>query len=92
MVTAVTTAARPHFFSVGEDRERVRGWPIGAALLEALGDINQDVQQALADERARLSEHGYSDDLPLPALWWVPSAGVETEAEEQLLAAAEASA
>jgi hypothetical protein len=92
MVTAVTTAARPHIFRLGEDREAVRGWPIGAALLDALGDINQDVQQALADERARLSEHGYSDDLPLPALWWVPAAGEEAEAEEQLLAAVEASA
>jgi hypothetical protein len=81
----VTAAARPHVFWVGEDRERVRGWPIGPALLEALGDINRDVQEALADERARLSEHGYSDDLPLPALWWVPSPGEETAAAEQLL-------
>jgi hypothetical protein len=83
----VTAAARPHIFWVGEDRERVRGWPIGPALLEALGDINRDVQQALADERARLSEHGYSEDLPLPALWWVPAAGAEAEAEKRLLAA-----
>jgi hypothetical protein len=92
MVTAVTTAARPHVFWVGEDREAVRGWPIGAALLEALGDINHDVQQALADERARLSEHGYSDDLPLPALWWVATDGTEVDAEAQLLAAVEAAA
>jgi hypothetical protein len=83
----VTAAARPHIFWVGEDRERVRGWPIGPALLEALGDINRDVQQALADERARLSEHGYSEDLPLPALWWVPAAGAEAEAEKRLLGA-----
>ena len=92
MPTAVTTAARPRVLWLGEDREAVRGWPIGSALLEALGDINEDVQQALADERARLSEHGYSDDLPLPPLWWVPSAGEEAEAEQQLLAAVEATA
>jgi len=89
MVTAVTAAARPRVLWLGEDREAVRGWPIGSALLEALGDINEDVQQALADERARLSEHGYSDDLPLPPLWWVPSTGEEAEAEQQLLAAVE---
>ena len=83
----VTAAARPHIFWVGEDRERVRGWPVGAALLEALGDINRDVQQALADERARLSEHGYSDDLPLPALWWVPAPGAEAGRRSRLLAA-----
>ena len=83
----VTAAARPHIFWVGDDRERVRGWPVGPALLEALGDINREVQQALADERARLSEHGYSEDLPLPALWWVPAAGPEAEAEQRLLAA-----
>jgi hypothetical protein len=66
----VTAAARPHVFWVGEDRKRVRSWPIGAALLTTLGDINSDVQEALADERARLSEYGYPEDLPLPALWW----------------------
>lgn len=87
MLSAVTTTARPHVFWLGEDKAAVRGWPIGRALLEALGDINQDVQQALADERARLSEHGYSDDLPLPALWWVATAGEEAAAEQQLLAA-----
>ena len=38
-----------------------------------LGDINGDVQTALADERARLREHGYPEDLPLPALWWAPA-------------------
>jgi hypothetical protein len=69
----VTAAARPHVFWIGEDRERVRGWPVGAALLETLGGINEDVREALADERARLSELGYSDDLPLPALWWSPA-------------------
>ncbi len=92
MATAVTTAARPRVLWLGEDRGAVRGWPIGSALLDALGDINQDVQQALADERARLRENGYSDDLPLPALWWVPSAAEEAEAEQQLLAAVEATA
>ena len=82
-----TAAARPHIFWVGDDRERVRGWPIGPALLEALGEINEDVHRALADERARLSEHGYSDDLPLPALWWVPAPGEEADAEKALLKA-----
>lgn len=46
------------------------------------------MQKALADERARLSEHGYSDDLPLPALWWVPAPGAEAEAEERLISGA----
>jgi hypothetical protein len=59
---------------MGEDQELVRGWPVGAALLTMLGDINDDVQEALADERARLSEHGYPEDLPLPALWWARTA------------------
>jgi hypothetical protein len=83
----LTAAARPPIFWLGDDRERVRGWPIGPALLEALGEINEDVQQALADERARLSVHGYTDDLPLPALWWVPALGEEAEAEKALLEA-----
>jgi hypothetical protein len=82
----VTAAARPHVFWVGKDQERVSGWPIGAALLETLGDINADVQDALADERARLSEHGYPDDLPLPALWWNPARS-ELEADKPLLLA-----
>jgi hypothetical protein len=68
----VTAAARPHVFWVGEDQKCVRSWPIGDALLTTLGDINGDVQDALADERARLSEQGYPEDLPLPALWWSP--------------------
>jgi hypothetical protein len=88
----LTAAARPHVFWVGEDRARVRGWPIGPALLEALSEINRDVQEALADERARLSEHGYSEDLPLPALWWVPAPGAEAEAAEQLLSEVPATA
>src|SRR5690242_21922334 len=69
----VTAAARPHVFWIGEDQERVRSWPIGAALLATLGGMNEDVQDALADERARLREHGYPADLPLPALWWSPA-------------------
>ena len=71
----VTAAARPHVFWVGEDpatQERVRGWPIGPALLDTLGDLNPDVSEALAAERARLDCHGYPEDLPLPALWWAP--------------------
>jgi hypothetical protein len=71
----VTAAARPHVFWVGEDRasqERVRGWPVGSALLEMLGDLNPEVREALGGERARLRRDGYPDDLPLPALWWAP--------------------
>lgn len=73
----VTTAARPHVFWVGEDpatQERVRGWPVGSALLEMLGDLNPDIREALEDERAQLTCDGYPDDLPLPALWWAPAA------------------
>ena len=66
----VTAAARPHVFWIGDDGQPVRGWPVGRALLEALGTMNEDVQEALADERARLCAHGYPPDLPLPALWW----------------------
>jgi hypothetical protein len=76
----VTAAARPHIYWVGEDpatQERVRSWPVGPALLETLGDLNADVRAALTGERARLSGHGYPDDLPLPALWWSPRARVE---------------
>jgi hypothetical protein len=81
----VTAAARPHVFWVGEDQEPVRGWPIGPALLTTLGDINSDVREALADERARLSKYGYTGDLPLPALWWNPAPSAHDAAEEQLL-------
>lgn len=76
----VTTAAKPHVFWVGDDpatRERVRGWPAGPALLETLGDLNSDVREALAGERARLVQHGYPEDLPLPAVWWTPRARFE---------------
>jgi hypothetical protein len=69
----VTAAASPRVFWVGEDQRCVRSWPIGAALLTMLGELNGDVQEALADERTRLSEHGYPEDLPLPALWWSPA-------------------
>jgi hypothetical protein len=75
----ITAAARPHVFWVGDDpatQERVRGWPVGTALLTTLGDLNSDVGEALADERARLREHGYPEDLPVPALWWTPLASV----------------
>lgn len=74
----VTAAARPHVFWVGEDpatQELVRGWPVGPALLEMLGDLNPEVGEALASERARLDHHGYPEDLPLPALWWPTPAG-----------------
>jgi hypothetical protein len=76
----VTAAARPHVFWVGDDpatQERVRRWPVGAALLEMLGDLNADVRETLADERARLRDHGYPDELPLPAVWWPLRARVE---------------
>jgi hypothetical protein len=77
----VTAAARPHVFWVGEDQELVRGWPVGHALAETLSDANSEVRDALEDERARLREHGYPEDLPLPALWWAPGvAGVELAA------------
>ena len=69
----VTAAARPHVFWVGEDpatQELVRGWPVGPALLELLGELNEDVGDALAIERTRLNYYGYDEDLPLPALWW----------------------
>ena len=71
----VTAAARPHVHWVGKERKTrraVRSWPVGPALLETLGNVNSDVHEALLDERDRLSEHGYPEDLPLPALWWTP--------------------
>jgi hypothetical protein len=55
-------------------RELAPGFPVGAALLETLGDLNSDVRDALAHERAKLNEHGYPEDLPLPALWWSEAA------------------
>jgi hypothetical protein len=73
----VTAATRPHVFRVVADtatRTRVSAWPVGPALLERLGEINSDVQSALAGERARLTEHGYPEELPLPALWWATEA------------------
>ena len=80
-----TAAARPHVISLETDRRRVRGCPVGPALLTALGDINEDVQAALAAERARLNDHGYPKDLPLPALWW-PQPRPRDRSEERLLA------
>lgn len=71
----VTAAARPHLYRVGEDpetRQPVRRWLVGPALRDSLAAVNSDVREALVDERARLGEHGYPDDLPLPALWWTP--------------------
>jgi hypothetical protein len=72
---ATTAAARPHVYWVGEDpasQELVRGWPVGPALLETLSDLNADVGEALGRERDWLSDNGYPEDLPLPALWWAP--------------------
>lgn len=69
----VTAATRPHVFWVGEDQERVSGWPVGAALLAMLSEANADVQKALADERTQLRLHGYPEDLGQPALWWNPA-------------------
>jgi hypothetical protein len=70
-----TAAARAHIYWVGKDpktRERVQNWPVGPALLEVLGDLNAEVRKALENERARLREAGYPEDLPLPALWQAP--------------------
>jgi hypothetical protein len=70
-----TAAARAHIYWVGKDpktRERVQNWPVGPALLDVLGDLNAEVREALASERARLREAGYPPDLPLPALWQAP--------------------
>jgi hypothetical protein len=86
----VTAAARPHVFWVGENpatQERVRGWPVGGALLEMLGDLNSDVDEALAGERARLSFYGYPEDLPLPALWWEPVRSADGATDQPVLVA-----
>ncbi len=72
---ATTAAARPYVYWVGDDpanQELVRGWPVGPALLATLGEANADVGDALARERSWLSDKGYPEDLPLPALWWTP--------------------
>ena len=76
----VTAAARPHVFWIGDGpatQELVRGWPVGDALLETLAEANPEVADALASERARLSYHGYPEDLALPALWWPTKARTE---------------
>ena len=72
----VSAAGRPSLFCVGDEREpglQQRVWPIGTALLKTLGNLNLGVRDALAAERARLSDRGYPEDLPLPALWWTPA-------------------
>jgi hypothetical protein len=73
-----TATVRPRLLSVVEDRttrERLRGWPVGPALLETLGNLNADVRDALAAERNRFDRDGYPGDLPLPVLcWWSPAA------------------
>ena len=53
-------------------------------------NINGDVQEALADERARLSDHGYPEDLPLPALWWSPAPAAKKARVGLVLAAVDA--
>jgi len=73
----VTAVASPRVFWVGADpatQQLVRRWPVGSALVETLGDLNSEVQAALAGERARLNYHGYAEDFPLPALWWTSRA------------------
>jgi hypothetical protein len=72
----MNTAASTHVFRLGED-PATRRWTVGPALLEMLGDLNSDVRDTLADERARLSSWGYPEDFPLPALWWTPRAAPE---------------
>jgi hypothetical protein len=52
-----------------------------------LGDLNSDVGEALRGERARLSHHGYPEDLPLPALWWEPTRGAARATGERRLVA-----
>jgi hypothetical protein len=76
----VTAAARPHVYWIGEEpetRKTVRGWPVGPALVETLCAVNSDVHEALRNERSRLTEQGYPEDLPLPALWWTPPAAAD---------------
>jgi hypothetical protein len=69
----VTTATRRVYRRAAvhsATRELAPGFPIGPALLETLSHLNTDVRDALADERAKLNDDGYPEDLPLPALWW----------------------
>jgi hypothetical protein len=63
-------------------QEGLLGLPLGPALLGFLGDLNSDVSDALADERARLSRDGYPADLPLPALWWAPAPALGAKGAE----------
>jgi len=69
-VGSVTTATRRLSVVHSATGKLALGFPIGPALLETLGDLNADVREALAGERAKLNDHGYPEDLPLPALWW----------------------
>jgi hypothetical protein len=68
----VATATRRAYRAAvhSDTRELAPGFPIGPALLQALGALNADVRDALEGERAKLDHHGYPEDLPLPALWW----------------------
>jgi hypothetical protein len=72
----LTTATRPVLRLAVQSAtgELARVFPTGPALLEALGDLNPDVRDALDFERASLDHRGYPEDLPLPALWWGASA------------------
>jgi hypothetical protein len=75
-MASMERAASTHVFWLGED-PAIRRWPVGPALLEMLGELNSDVRDTLADERARLSSWGYPEDFPVPALWWTPRAAPE---------------
>lgn len=70
----MTTASRQVLRVHPAGQEGILGRPLGPALLEVLGELNADVRDALAGERARLNHRGYPEDLPLPALWWGPAA------------------
>ena len=63
-------AAIDYVESIGKARIRTHESGLVTYAHERLGEINSGVQTALAEERARLSEYGYPEDLPLPALWW----------------------
>jgi len=63
-------------------RERLLGLPLGPALLGLLGDLNSDVGETLARERAQLDRWGYPTDFQLPALWWAPAPVLGAESAE----------
>jgi hypothetical protein len=75
---------------VGAEWARSFRWPVGAALTAMLGELSGDVREALADERARLSEHGYPQNFPQPALWWKPGPRPEHVPDELLRAVLDA--